>query len=133
VRISATDWHPGGIAPRETIAVARMLKAAGVDLLDVSTGQTAPDCKPVYGRLFQTPFSERLRLEVGLATLAVGNISSYSDVNSIIAAGRADLAALARAHLFDPYWTQHAAAEQEHPTYWPPQYRSVSRYRARFK
>lgn len=133
VRISATDWHPGGITPNETLAVARMLKAAGVDLLDVSTGQTAPDCKPVYGRLYQTPFAERLRLEVGLSTLAVGNISSYSDVNSIIAAGRADLAALARAHLFDPYWTQHAAAEQDHPTYWPPQYQSVQRYRARFK
>lgn len=133
VRISATDWHPGGISPNETLSVARLLKAAGVDLLDVSTGQTAPDCKPVYGRLYQTPFAERLRLEVGLATLAVGNISSYSDVNSIIAAGRADLAALARAHLFDPYWTQHAAAEQDYPTYWPPQYASVHRYRARFK
>ena len=133
VRISATDWHPGGISPSETLTVARLLKAAGVDLLDVSSGQTAPDSKPVYGRLYQTPFAERLRLEVGLATLAVGNISSYSDVNSIIAAGRADLAALARAHLFDPYWTQHAAAEQDVATYWPPQYRSVSRYRARFK
>ncbi len=133
VRISATDWHPAGITPQETLSVARMLKTAGVDLIDVSTGQTDPGSKPVYGRLYQTPFAERLRLEVGIATLAVGNISSYSDVNSIIAAGRADLAALARAHLFDPYWTQHAAAEQDVPTHWPPQYQSVSRYRARFK
>ncbi len=133
VRISATDWQPGGITASETLAVARLLKQSGADLIDVSTGQTTPQSKPVYGRLYQTPFAEQLRLEVGIATLAVGNISSYSDVNSIIAAGRADLAALARAHLFDPYWTQHAAAEQQFPTYWPPQYQSVSRYRARFK
>jgi anthraniloyl-CoA monooxygenase len=133
VRISATDWQPGGISGAETLALAHLLKRAGADLIDVSTGQTTPQSKPAYGRLYQTPFAEQLRLEVGIATMAVGNISSFSDVNSIIAAGRADLAALARAHLFDPYWTQHAAAEQEYPTYWPPQYQSVSRYRARFK
>lgn len=133
VRISATDWQPGGLSQKEALTVAHLLKQHGVDLLDVSTGQTTPQSKPAYGRLYQTPFAEQLRLEVGIATMAVGNISSYSDINSIIAAGRADLAALARAHLFDPYFTQHAAAEQQVATPWPPQYQSVSRYRARFK
>ncbi len=133
VRISATDWQPGGLSQKETLTVAHLLKQHGADLLDVSTGQTTPQSKPAYGRLYQTPFAELLRLEVGIATMAVGNISSYSDINSIIAAGRADLAALARAHLFDPYFTQHAAAEQQVATPWPPQYQSVSRYRARFK
>ncbi|HNN97424.1 MAG TPA: bifunctional salicylyl-CoA 5-hydroxylase/oxidoreductase, partial [Pseudomonadota bacterium] len=133
VRISATDWQPGGLSQKEALTVAHLIKQHGADLIDVSTGQTTPQSKPAYGRLYQTPFAEQLRLEVGIATMAVGNISSYSDINSIIAAGRADLAALARAHLFDPYFTQHAAAEQEVATPWPPQYQSVSRYRARFK
>jgi anthraniloyl-CoA monooxygenase len=133
VRISAHDWAPGGLTPDDAVEVARALKREGVDAIDVSSGQTVAEAKPRYGRLYQTPFAERVRLEVGIHTMAVGNISSYSDVNSIIAAGRADLALLARAHLFDPYWTRHAAAEQEWELDWPPPYRSVRRYRPRFK
>ena len=109
VRISAVDWAPGGMEPEDAVEVARLLKAHGCDVVDVSAGQTVPDQRPVYGRLFQTPFADRIRHEVGMATMAVGNISSYTDVNTILAAGRADLCLLARAHLWDPYWTRHAA------------------------
>lgn len=133
VRISATDWTPGGMQGEDAVALARLLKDAGADIVSVSTGQTAPGAKPAYGRLFQTPFAEQIRLEAQIPTIAVGMISSYPDVNSIIAAGRADLVALARAHLYDPYWTRHAAAEQEYEIPWPPQYRSVARYRPRLK
>lgn len=133
VRVSAVDWAPGGMDPAETVEVARMLKAAGCDAIDVSAGQTVPYQKPVYGRLFQTPFADRIRHEVGIATLAVGNISSWMDVNTIVAAGRADLCLLARAHLFDPYWTRHAAAMQGYDLPWPPQYASVQRYTPRFE
>jgi len=133
VRISAHDWAPGGMLPGDAVAVARMLKAAGVDIVDVSSGGTAVEGRPVYGRLYQTPFAEEIRLGVGIATMAVGNISSYADVNSIIAAGRADLALLARAHLFDPYWTRHAAAEQGHSMKWPDPYQAVASYRGRFR
>jgi len=133
VRISATDWAPGGTAAGEAVATARLLKAAGADIVAVSTGQTIPGAKPAYGRLFQTPFAEQIRLEAAIPTIAVGMISSYTDVNSIVAAGRADLVALARAHLYDPYWTRHAAAEQEYEVSWPQQYRSVARYRPRLK
>lgn len=133
VRISAHDWAPGGLLPGDAVEVARMLKLAGIDIVDVSSGGTAQEGRPSYGRLYQTPFSEEIRLQVGIATMAVGNISSYSDVNSIIAAGRADLALLARAHLFDPYWTRHAAADQGHLMSWPDQYQSVAKYRPRFK
>ncbi|MFO0573227.1 MAG: bifunctional salicylyl-CoA 5-hydroxylase/oxidoreductase [Polyangia bacterium] len=133
VRISAHDWAPGGLTPDDAVEVARALKREGIDALDVSSGQTVAEARPRYGRLYQTPFAERVRLEVGIATMAVGNISSYSDVNSIIAAGRADLALLARAHLYDPYFTRHAAAEQEWELDWPAPYRSVRRYRPRFK
>jgi anthraniloyl-CoA monooxygenase len=133
VRISATDWAPGGTTAGDSVATARLLKDAGADIVAVSTGQTVPAAKPAYGRLFQTPFAEQIRLEAGIPTIAVGMISSYTDVNSIIAAGRADLVALARAHLYDPYWTRHAAAEQEHELPWPQQYRSVARYRPRLK
>lgn len=123
VRISATDWVPGGIAPEDSVPVARMFKAAGVDLIDVSAGQTSRDAKPVYGRMFQTPFSDRIRNEVGIATMAVGNIFDADHVNSIIAAGRADLCALARPHLADPYWTLHAAAALGYTEqHWPVQY-----------
>ncbi len=131
VRISATDWAPNGQPIEDTIEVARALKAHGVDILDVSAGQTVRDAKPKYGRLFQTPFSDRIRLETGLATMTVGNVSSWADVNSIIAAGRADLCVLARAHLFDPYWTRHAAQAQGWPLEWPDQYKSVTRYTPR--
>jgi len=101
--------------------------------VDVSAGQTVPDAKPVYGRQFQTPFSDRIRHEAGIATMAVGNISSYADVNTILAAGRADLVVLARAHLWDPYWTRHAASELEYPIRWPRQYESLERYSPRLK
>ena len=97
VRISAVDWHPEGHQPENSVEVARLLKAHGCDIVDVSAGQTIPDQRPVYGRLFQTPFADRIRHEVGIATMAVGNISSYTDVNTILAAGRADLCLLARA------------------------------------
>jgi anthraniloyl-CoA monooxygenase len=133
VRISATDWVKGGFTPDDAVEVARALKAHGCDLLDVSAGQTVPDATPVYGRLFQTPFSDRVRLEADMPTMTVGNISSYTDVNSIIAAGRADLCALARAHLYDPYWTRHAAHELGYMLPWPDQYVSVQRYNPRFK
>jgi anthraniloyl-CoA monooxygenase len=132
VRISAVDWAPGGMEPQDAVAVAKLLAAHGCDLVDVSAGQTVPDAKPVYGRLYQTPFSDRIRHEAGIATMAVGNISSYADANTILAAGRADLVALARAHLWDPYWTRHAAHELGWPMPWPPQYESLDRYRPRF-
>jgi anthraniloyl-CoA monooxygenase len=132
VRISAVDWHPGGHEPDDAVEVSRMLKTHGCDIVDVSAGQTVPDQRPVYGRLFQTPFADRIRHEVGIATMAVGNISSYADVNTILAAGRADLCLLARAHLWDPYWTRHAAYELGYPLPWPDQYESLNRYRPRF-
>jgi anthraniloyl-CoA monooxygenase len=131
-RVSAVDWFPGGMEPADTVEVARALRAHGCDVVDVSAGQTVPDQKPVYGRLFQTPFAERVRQEAGIATMAVGNISSYADVNTILAAGRADLCVLARAHLWDPYWTRHAAFELGWPLAWPPQYETLDNYRPRF-
>jgi len=132
VRISAVDWVPGGHGPEDAVEVARLLKQHGCDLVDVSAGQTVPDQRPVYGRLFQTPFADRIRHEVGIATMAVGNISSYTDVNTILAAGRADLCLLARAHLWDPYWTRHAAYELGYPLPWPDPYATLDRYRPRF-
>jgi anthraniloyl-CoA monooxygenase len=133
VRISATDWMPGGFDAGDAVAVARALKARGCDIVDVSAGQTVPDQQPVYGRLFQTPFADRVRHEAEIPTMTVGNIQSYADVNSILVAGRADLCVLARAHLFDPYWTRHAAVEQGYALPWPDQYASVARYQPRFK
>jgi anthraniloyl-CoA monooxygenase len=133
VRVSAVDWAPGGLQPEDTTQIARMLAAHGCDVVDVSAGQTVPFQKPVYGRLFQTPFADRVRNEAGVATMAVGNISSWMDVNTIVAAGRADLCLLARAHLFDPYWTRHAATMQGYDLPWPPQYASVQRYTPRFE
>jgi anthraniloyl-CoA monooxygenase len=131
VRISATDWKEGGVTPDDAVALARLLKAHGCDVVDVSAGQTVPDQEPVYGRLFQTPFSDRIRQEAGIATMTVGNIASWADVNSIIAAGRADLCVLARAHLYDPYWTRHAAWEQGVELPWPDQYLSVKSFTPR--
>src|SRR5690606_31521173 len=133
VRISAVDWLPGGIGPADAVEIARALRDAGCDIIDVSAGQTIPDQRPVYGRLFQTPFADRIRHEVGIYTMAVGNISSYMDVNTIIGAGRADLCLLARAHLFDPYWARHAAYVQNYPLPWPDPYKSVERYTPRFE
>ena len=131
VRISATDWIAGGLDDTSAVSVARMLKAHGCDIIDVSTGQTVPHAKPEYGRLFQTPFSDRIRHEAGVPTMTVGNIGSWADVNSVLAAGRADLCVLARAHLFDPYWTRHAAYEQSHDLAWPPQYRAAGSFTPR--
>ncbi len=133
VRISATDWVPGGFDGDDAVGVAKALKAAGCDIVDVSAGQTTPDAQPVYGRLFQTPFADKVRHEADIATITVGNIGSYADVNSILVSGRADLCALARAHLFDPYWTRHAAVEQNYQLPWPDQYSSVAHYHPRFK
>ncbi|MDQ0465724.1 anthraniloyl-CoA monooxygenase [Caulobacter ginsengisoli] len=112
VRLSATDWVEEGLSPQDSVTIARAFADAGCDLIDVSAGQTSPDAQPVYGRMFQTPLSDRIRNEAGVATMAVGNIYETDHVNSILAAGRADLCALARPHLADPNWTLRAAAEQ---------------------
>jgi len=133
VRISATDWAEGGTTPDDAVEVARLLKAHGCDIVDVSAGQTVPEQKPVYGRLFQTPFADRIRHEAGIPTMTVGNIASYADVNSIVAAGRADLCVLARAHLYDPYWTRHAAYEQGYDLPWPDQYVPVQGFTPRLR
>jgi anthraniloyl-CoA monooxygenase len=110
VRISANDWvGAGGVTPDEAVQIARLFADAGADIIDVSAGQTSAEARPVYGRMFQTPFSDRIRNEAGLATMAVGNITEPDHVNSILMAGRADLVCLARPHLADPYWTLHAA------------------------
>lgn len=126
VRISATDWVDGAFDDDDAVALATLLKAHGVDLIDVSAGQTSRQAKPQYGRAFQTPFADRIRNEVGIATIAVGNISTYDDINTIVLAGRADLVALARAHLADPYFTLHAArAQGVDAGLWPVQYQSA--------
>ena len=124
VRISATDWvGEAGVTPDEAVTIARMFAAAGADVIDVSAGQTTVEARPVYGRMFQTPFSDRIRNEAGLATMAVGNITEADQVNGILMAGRADLVCLARPHLADPYWTLHAAVEAgDTATVWPEPY-----------
>ena len=126
VRISANDWMGDeGITPQDAVDIARMLKAAGVDICDVSAGQTSAEAQPVYGRMFQTPFSDRIRNEARIATMAVGNIYEADHVNSILMAGRADLVCLARPHLADPYWTLHAAvALGDTHTQWPVPYQA---------
>jgi anthraniloyl-CoA monooxygenase len=131
VKISATDWADGGLSLDDAVVVARTLANHGCDIITVSTGQTVPWQRPVYGRLYQTPFSDRIRHEAGIATMTVGNIASYADVNSILAAGRADLAVLARGHLYDPYWTRHAAWEQGWDVPWPDQYVSAKGFTPR--
>jgi anthraniloyl-CoA monooxygenase len=124
VRISAHDWvGADGVMPQDAVAISRLLAEEGVDLIDVSAGQTTVEAQPVYGRMFQTPFSDRIRNEVGIATLAVGNIYEPDHVNSILMAGRADLVCLGRPHLADPYWTLHAAADLKYQgTTWPKPY-----------
>jgi len=124
VRISSTDWVENeGITGEDAVNIARAFKDAGVDIVDVSAGQTTTEAKPVYGRMFQTPFSDQIRHEAKTATMAVGNIFEVDHVNSIIAAGRADLCLLARPHLWDPYWTLHAAAQQGYKDLpWPDPY-----------
>jgi anthraniloyl-CoA monooxygenase len=133
VRISAVDWAPGGQEIEDSLEVARLLKAHDVDLVDVSAGQTVPFAKPRYGRQFQTPFADRIRHEVKVPTMAVGNISSFMDVNTILAAGRADLCALARAHLWDPYWARNAAWRLGYRLPWPDPYSTLDRYTPRFE
>jgi anthraniloyl-CoA monooxygenase len=121
VRISANDWiGADGVTPEEAVQIARMFSEAGADIIDVSAGQTTIDAKPVYGRMFQTPFSDRIRNDARVATMAVGNIYDTDHVNSILMAGRADLVCLARPHLADPYWTLHAATRLgDEATQWP--------------
>jgi anthraniloyl-CoA monooxygenase len=122
-RLSAVDWAPEGVTIEESVQIARWLKQLGCDLIDVSAGQTSVAAKPAYGRMFQTPFADAIRQEAGIATLAVGAITSADQVNTIIGAGRADLCALARPHLADPYFTLHAAADYDvRSVAWPPQY-----------
>jgi anthraniloyl-CoA monooxygenase len=122
VRVSATDWTDDGLTPDESVAIARAFAAAGADVIHVSTGQTTSDATPVYGRLFQTPYSDRIRNEAGVPTIAVGNVTEPDQVNGIIAAGRADLVAIGRPHLSDPHWTLHAAARLGYAMPWPRQY-----------
>ena len=128
VRISACDWIPGGLSGEDAVEIARVFKAHGCDLIDVSTGQTDPESKPVYGRMYQTVFAEQIRNEAGIATMAVGAITSADQVNTIVASGRADLCALARPHLSDPSFTLRAAADYAAMGYalegvsWPKQY-----------
>jgi anthraniloyl-CoA monooxygenase len=125
VRISATDWVEGGVDGDDAVAIARAFTDAGADIIHVSAGQTSTDARPVYGRMFQTPLSDRIRNEAGIATIAVGNITDADQVNNIIAAGRADLVALGRPHLHDPHWTLRAAATLGYSGVpWPAQYRS---------
>ena len=124
VRISANDWAgDAAVTPEEAVEIAAMFEAAGADIIDVSAGQTSTQAQPVYGRMFQTPFSDRIRNEKGIKTMAVGNIYEPDHVNSILMAGRADLVCLARPHLSDPYWTLHAATEiGDRAEIWPKPY-----------
>ena len=139
VRISATDWAPGGLSGEDLMALTRMLKEAGCDMIDCSTGQTVPHQKPVYGRMYQAPFSDWVRNEVGIATMTVGAVTTPDQVNTLLASGKADLVALARPHLANPYFTLQASAWYQHMgQFWPPQYlsgrdqayRNVARERA---
>jgi anthraniloyl-CoA monooxygenase len=127
VRVSASDWYEGGLSADESVEVARTFARHGVDAIDVSTGQTVAEERPVVGRSYQTPFADRIRNVTAIPTIAVGAISGYDDVNTIVLAGRADLCALGRAHLYDPAWTLHAAADQEHRVEWPVQFQRGSR------
>jgi anthraniloyl-CoA monooxygenase len=128
VRISATDWVKGGFDPDQAVEFARMLREHGCDIVDVSSGQVSPLERPAFGRSYQTPFADRIRNETGLPTIAVGAIASYDDLNTIVLAGRADLCALARPHLYNPHWTLHAAAEQDYnDVEWVPQYQAGAR------
>ena len=124
VRLSAHDWAEGGNTADDAVAIAKLFKSAGCDMIDVSSGQTTRQAKPVYGRMYQTPFADRIRNEVGIRTIAVGAITEADQVNSIIAAGRADLCAIARPHLADPAWTLHEAAKLQKQVDWPKQYLS---------
>jgi anthraniloyl-CoA monooxygenase len=130
VRISATDWVDGGVDADDAVEIARAFREHGADAIDVSTGQVTPAERPAFGRSYQTPYADRVRNQVGIPTIAVGVISSYDDVNSIVLAGRADLCAVGRAHLYNPNWTLHAAAEQGYSgpaAEWPDPFKAGSR------
>ncbi len=128
VRISATDWVEGGIISQDAVEIARAFTSAGADIIHVSTGETSIDAKPVYGRMYQTPYSDMIRNEAGVRTIAVGNILTPDQVNAILAAGRADLCAIGRPHLTDPNWTLRAAAELGYEAQrWPLSYIPVRR------
>jgi anthraniloyl-CoA monooxygenase len=134
VRISATDWYEGGNDLEDAIEIARAFADHGADAINVSTGQVVKDEQPAFGRSYQTPYADRIRNVVcarqGVAVIAVGAISSYDDANSVLLAGRADLVAIGRPHLYDPHWTLHAAADQDYADSgadWPVQYRAGSR------
>jgi anthraniloyl-CoA monooxygenase len=125
VRLSAVDWIAGGTTADDSVNMAKAFKAAGCDLIDVSTGQTGPEAKPVYGRMYQASFSEQIRLDANIATMAVGAVTTADQVNTLLLAGRADLVALARPHLANPYFTLHASAQyQQKGVSWPLQYQS---------
>ena len=125
VRLSCHDWFPGGNTGDDAVAIAQLFKQAGADIIDCSSGQVVAEQKPVYGRMYQTPFADRIRNEVGIPTVAVGAIFEADHVNMVIAAGRADLCAVARPHLADAAWTLHEAAKIEYPgLHWPVQYQS---------
>ena len=125
VRVSATDWAPGGLSGEDLVALTRMLKEAGCDMIDCSTGQTVPQQRPVYGRMFQAPFSDWVRNETGIATMTVGAVTSADQVNTLLASGKADLVALGRPHLANPYFALQASAWYQHAAqFWPPQYLS---------
>ncbi len=132
VRVSASDWAPGGFTEEDLVAFAKLLARAGCDLVDVSSGSMVPQQKPRYGRLYQVPFADVVRQASGLKTAAVGAISSYTDVNGVLAARRADLCFIARAHLFDPYWVRHAAQAQGYDLPWPKPYGVLRGYSPRF-
>jgi anthraniloyl-CoA monooxygenase len=128
VRLSCHDWFPGGTTADDAVLMARAFKDAGADIIDCSSGQVVADQQPVYGRMYQTPFADRIRNEVGIPTVAVGAIFEADHVNMVIAAGRADLCALARPHLADAAWTLHEAAKIGHDAVaWPVQYQSARR------
>jgi anthraniloyl-CoA monooxygenase len=134
VRISATDWYEGGNEVEEAVEIARAFAAHGANAIHVSTGQVVKDEQPAFGRSYQTPYADRIRNDIGaehdIVVIAVGAIASYDDVNSVLLAGRADLVAVGRPHLYDPQWTLHAAADQEYSgpgAAWPPQYRAGAR------
>lgn len=130
VRLSATDWAEGGTTAEDAVEIARAFAAHGADAIDVSTGQVVPEERPEFGRSYQTPYADRIRNALSVPVVAVGAISSWDDVNSLLLAGRTDLCALARPHLYDPHWTLHAAAEQGYTgpgASWPLPYRAGSR------
>lgn len=133
VRISAADWAPGGITPGDVVTIARAFHAAGADVLDVSSAGTVCDQRPAYGRVWQLPLADLVRNEGGVPAMSVGNFSSWADVNGALAARRADLCLLARAHLWDPYWVHHAAAAQGYPLPWPKPYGVLGSYNFRFE